>query len=124
MASYRLCMTPFQDYKSAGPYFNSHSGRHMLTLVPLEPEVTHLKVHGYPYARYMMGIQAGTLLERDQETDHVDGDRTNDTLPNLRVVPKSENASKASSDPLTLLRRSEKLYEFKCPHCETLFQRM
>lgn len=119
-----LCKAPFSEYKATGPYFSKHSGRHMITLVPLDRTgEKHNRARNYPYARYLMCVHLGRELDNAEHTDHIDGDRTHDIISNLRIVSKSENSRKAATDPLTLLRRSEALYDFKCPHCETWFRR-
>lgn len=122
MTKQRLCKPPFSEYKATGPYFNRNSGRHMVTLLPLEPD-SELKPRNYPYARYIMAVHLGRDLDTAEHIDHKDGDRTHDKVENLCILTKSENSIKGANDPLRLLRRSEKLFDFKCPHCEEWFRR-
>jgi predicted RNA-binding Zn-ribbon protein involved in translation (DUF1610 family) len=111
----RLCKPPFSDYKCSGPYFHKGSGRHMMTLIPLEPGT--VKQRTFPFARYLMSVKLKRELATEEHVDHRDGDRTNDVISNLQVLTPTQNSEKGVNDPLRVLRRAENMYRFKCPHC-------
>ena len=59
------------------------------------------------YARYLMSVNLGRFLDKDTETvDHIDGDKTHDSLDNLRLLTRQEN-----------IRHSQKKEDFVCICC-------
>lgn len=46
------------------------------------------------YSRYLMEKKMGRELSYDETVDHVDEDPTNDSIENLQVISRSENAQK------------------------------
>lgn len=117
---FRKCKAPYDAYKSSGPFFQKKEGRYFVRLVPLVPGSG--KSLCTPYARYLMGVKEGRILPREEETDHIDGDRTHDMLINLRIVSKEENTKKAINDPLTK-RKNFRVIRFTCLHCGTVFEK-
>lgn len=59
---------PFENYKVYGPYegMKGSSMRRMVTLISREHKTT------MSYARYLMCVQEGRWLERDEEADHIE----------------------------------------------------
>jgi predicted RNA-binding Zn-ribbon protein involved in translation (DUF1610 family) len=112
------CRAPFQEYKSTGPRWDKYSGRLTMSLVPIAGG----KKLSMSYARYMMTCHMGRVLDTAEEVDHIDGDRTNDSLENLQILTKSQNSRKTVTDPLAIARR-RKIMWFLCPHCTTRFER-
>lgn len=49
------------------------------------------------YSRWLMEGELGIQLEKDQTVDHIDGDPTNDSLSNLAVLSREDNARKGPS---------------------------
>ena len=45
------------------------------------------------YPRYLLEEKLGRALLPEETVDHIDGDHTNDSLDNLRVLTRAENAS-------------------------------
>lgn len=66
------------------------------------------------YARYLMSVNLGRYLTRQEQVDHVDNDKTNDIIENLQILTPAENNRK-SSKGLTY-------YEFVCPICRVGFK--
>lgn len=118
MARYR-CNGVFSNYTSTGPRWDKGSGRFVLVLKADEEGSKDLRLS---YARYMMCVHLGRVLETEEEVDHIDGDRTHDVITNLQILTKSENSKKTSQDPLAIARR-KKVWWFICPHCKTRFER-
>lgn len=46
------------------------------------------------YARYLMAVESGRYLEDKEEVDHIDEDKTNDDISNLRVISSEEHRRK------------------------------
>ncbi len=47
------------------------------------------------YAKYLMSIKLGRILRREEQVDHIDGDKTNDSIDNLQLL--SEQAHRAKT---------------------------
>jgi hypothetical protein len=72
------------------------------------------------YARYLYTVTYGSIPS-GYEVDHIDGNRKNDTIENLQLLTKSQNISKAKSDPRTVNQKES--VELTCPHCKISFVR-
>lgn len=48
------------------------------------------------YARYLCAVRLGRYLSESETADHIDGDKTNDSMENLQVITLSENIRKSS----------------------------
>lgn len=48
------------------------------------------------YARYLLAVQLGRFLTEDEEADHIDDDKTNDSIENLRVLSCKEHRLKST----------------------------
>ncbi len=83
------------------------SGRRRLDLVSSSKERTTIS-----YARYLWLINYGDIPE-GYEVDHIDDDCSNDSLDNLQLLSKSDNAKK-SSPSQTFLNKT-------CPICDKEF---
>lgn len=67
------------------------------------------------YPKYLLEQKLGRVLLPDETCDHIDGDFTNNSLDNLQVLSRGDNAAKAMA-----LRPAEKAY-FVCPECHKSF---
>lgn len=65
------------------------------------------------YARYLMTVHIGRYLNKNEQVDHIDNDKTHDTLENLQILTPRENIIKSSS---------KTLHDFICGWCDTAFQ--
>jgi hypothetical protein len=71
------------------------------------------KIH--PYHQYI-AIQCGNLVPKGSVVDHIDRDRINNTLANLRIVTYQENMmNKGASTNMMGVIRSEKGYKVQVP---------
>lgn len=76
-----------------------------------------------PYARYLMEVYLGRLLDgRNETVDHIDGDKTNDVIENLQILTLSDNVKKSFRDGSSAKRPIEYWKGF-CPNCNTEFIR-
>ena len=66
------------------------------------------------YARYLMAVELGRFLTEHETVDHIDNDKTNDSLDNLQILSRSENNIKQFKKPDAIL---------SCPVCKNTFTR-
>lgn len=71
------------------------------------------------YARYLMSVKLGRYLEKDEQVDHIDEDKTNNTLENLQILSPSQNIIKNNISRGRFL----KVLTLRCPVCRTPFTR-
>lgn len=114
----RKCLAPFQDCYSSGPIIDKSNGRQIIKLLgkwggPKKTSKTYL------YARYLYCVHTGRVIPRGFDVDHIDGNKCNDTIPNLRMLPHLANLQKRNTDPSFLaLHRYVRLV---CLHCSSVF---
>lgn len=91
-------------------YLNINSdGRKTLTLYN-----SHKDRSSTQYARYLMAVHLGRFLNDDEHIDHIDNDKTNDSLDNLQILSLADNNMKAHKKPNE---------HFICPICNKSFER-
>ena len=66
------------------------------------------------YARYLMSVHLGRFLEKHEEVDHIDNDKTNDTIENLQILTREENTAKNNR---FIFKKQYSYMNFKCPVC-------
>lgn len=66
------------------------------------------------YARYLLAVKLGRFLKEDETVDHLDGDKTNDSIDNLQVLSLADNNRKSFKKPDIIM---------KCPICGKIFTR-
>ena len=101
---------PYDGYVVYGPYWHKKEKRFMTILVNGDKRTSTSN------ARYVMAMHLGHLVPNDKEVDHIDGDRTNDTIENLQLLNKFLNAIKAAKPSTTMV-------DLVCPWCEKTFNR-
>jgi len=47
------------------------------------------------YARYLLAVKLGRFLTKDETVDHIDNDKTNDSIDNLQILSLRANVQKA-----------------------------
>lgn len=85
----------YPSQKIYGPYVRKSDDRSYYVLVDIiEGKVTRKsKKTSILKSRLMMEIHNGCRIPDGFEVDHIDGDRTNDVLENLRVIPREVHKS-------------------------------
>lgn len=69
------------------------------------------------YSKYLMSLKVGRILSSQEEVDHIDGDKTNDSIDNLQIVTRQENEKKFRDGmPCTKVT-------LECPKCGIIFKR-
>lgn len=69
------------------------------------------------YSKYKMCIHLGRILSKEEEVDHIDGDKLNDDIKNLEVVTKKDNRRRQ------YINNKKELIEHRCPQCTVIFYR-
>lgn len=70
------------------------------------------------YARYVMAVKLGRYLTSDEEVDHIDCNKFNDSLDNLQLLTKEEHREKTTAE------RSVTPLKFVCECCGKDFERV
>lgn len=71
------------------------------------------------YARYLMSVKLGRFLTTNEQVDHIDNDKTNDTIENLQILTPLENKKKQEDFKETINPRKVTL---ECSFCGKHFQ--
>ena len=50
------------------------------------------------YSRYLLSVKLGHYIAESDEVDHIDGDKTNDIVSNLRVMKKDDHHKRHSEE--------------------------
>ena len=106
---------PYNDYYLY-VVFHKNEGRQYANLIPID-ESSGLKRKTISYARYLMSVKEGRILNEDEHVDHKDDDKTNDDINNLQILSLRENNIKEAK------RRGLKMVVLKCPYCGTIFEK-
>ena len=69
------------------------------------------------YARYLMSVKEKRFLNQDEQVDHIDGDKTNDSIENLQILSAKENCIKHTIQK----NITRKMVELQCPYCNNIF---
>lgn len=70
------------------------------------------------YARYLVCVHLGYELSKDFEVDHIDNDKTNDSLSNLQALTIEDHRKKTSEEC-----SPRGVSTLVCPNCGVLFAR-
>lgn len=70
-----------------------------------------------PFARYLMSVEIGRYLRDDEHVDHIDEDKTNDSVDNLQILTPLENSKKY----FLLKGKRAKKVVLSCPQCQEDF---
>jgi len=99
------------EAKVFGPYRRKADGREIVIIRNDDDSYRTT-----PYARYLMEQHLGRQLHPNDETvDHIDSNKDNNNIENLRLVPRSEHSGDDT--------RRVKLVKFKCALCQKDFER-
>jgi predicted RNA-binding Zn-ribbon protein involved in translation (DUF1610 family) len=104
---------PFEEYN--GYIVVNSQNRRNVCLVHKETK----KRTTVSFARYLMCVKEKRILFKEEQVDHIDGDKTNDVIENLQILTIKENNIKKIKET----GKSEKMVELKCPNCGVSFYR-
>jgi hypothetical protein len=74
----------YPNHTIYGPYTNNENRRFVIIINNLDKTRKSLA-----YAKYLMELHLSRYLSSEETVDHIDRDKTNDVLSNLRVIDKS-----------------------------------
>lgn len=80
---------PFASSWKRGYLQKNREGRTIVCLFNSNKDRTTIA-----YARYLMSVKLGRLLEATEEVDHIDNDKSNDSIENLQLLSGAENRQK------------------------------
>lgn len=109
-----IASAPYNDYYLYVVYHRGE-GRRYANLVHIDG--SDRKRITISYARYLMSVKLGRILTPDEEVDHIDGDRLNDSIENLQVLTKDAHRKK------TLENIHHEVVDAMCPMCKSIFTR-
>ena len=97
--------------KVHGPYKRKQDGRQIVIIIE-----NNGKRRTVSYPKWIMEMQLGRKLDPDLETvDHIDSNFENNSIENLRIVPRKEHSGDDT--------RRVKLVKFTCAWCDKEFER-
>ena len=104
---------PYHDYNL---YVVKHKkeGRRYAVLYPRDG-IKNRNRTTVSYARYLMSVKEGRVLEDHEQVDHIDDDKLNDDLSNLQILSAKDNLEKENS------KKYKQYVTFECPWCKKLF---
>ena len=102
-----MAATPFEGYTLYKVY-HRRQGRWYAQLVRNKTNRTTMS-----FARYLMCVKLGRVLEKHETVDHIDNDKTNDWIENLQLLPLVENIRKAA--------KPAQMKSLNCAHCGVEF---
>lgn len=82
--------------------------RRMACLVPVVPGKKRKTIS---YARYIMAVNLGRELGKQETVDHLNDDKTDDRIDNFQILSRQENYEKYART------RKVTMYEFICGVC-------
>lgn len=100
---------PYNKRWKSGYIVINKENRRTLILVNNEKDRTSTQ-----YARYLLAVKLKRFLTEDETVDHIDEDKTNDSIDNLQILSRKENSIKSCKKPDVKL---------VCPVCEIVFYR-
>lgn len=66
------------------------------------------------YARYLLSVSLGRILDRNEVVDHINNDKLDDRLDNYQILSPAANVRKSA--------KGKTYREFVCPVCGTHFK--
>ena len=106
---------PFEDYWLY-KVWHEKEGRFQANLILISNIKKRTTVS---YARYLMSIHLGRFLTKEEHVDHIDENRSNDSIDNLQILSKQENKLKSEK---YLAELKPKYIELNCSHCGNSFK--
>ena len=107
---------PFEDYNLYKQY--SHKDDRYYAILYPRDGIGQNKRLTMSYARYLMCVKEQRIIREDETVDHIDENRTNDSLDNLQILTIQQNQEKYATNRVT-----KKMVVLKCPICESIFEK-
>ena len=84
---------PFASEYTCG-YLGMKQGRMHITLYKWMGKGNKQKMERMLYARYLLSVQLRRRLTDTETVDHIDGDKTNDSIENLQLLTTTDHIKK------------------------------
>lgn len=97
---------PFEEY-TCYKVFHKKEKRFYVQLVSKAKRTT------ISFAKFVLSINLGRVLTKQEEVDHIDNNKLNDNVDNLQILTQEENQNKYISSITTQ-------QEIKCHYCSNL----
>lgn len=81
---------PFEQFNC---YLNLHKKENRMQVCLVNRETKQRRT--ILYSKYLMSIKLGRILSKEEEVDHIDGDKRNDSESNLQILTRRENSRKS-----------------------------
>lgn len=66
------------------------------------------------YARYLMSVKLGRILNDDETVDHIDNNKLNDDINNLQILSREDNIAKYHSTQPHDIHGTSSMYHKVC----------
>lgn len=106
---------PYSDYWLY-KIFHRKEGRWQANLILISDTKVRTTLS---YARYLMSVKCGRILEKDEHVDHIDNDKSNDSIDNLQILSPDENKKKQEE---FYALHNQKYTVLNCVNCEKEFK--
>lgn len=101
---------PFNIKWKRGYLRIGNEGRKIVDLYNTDADRTTIS-----YARYLMGVHLGFEVPPEYDVDHIDDDKTNDSIDNLQILTKEQNRLKQE---YRYIMYEQVHYYVQCAYCE------
>lgn len=106
-----------EDWESGYLQVNRENRRHIY-LYNSKTDTEPAKRTTTQYARYLLAVKLGRYLTNKETADHIDGDKTNDSIANLQALSLRDNIRKTSSGIRVTEHGTLSMYRYcKCDLC-------
>ena len=106
---------PYDDYFLYKTY-HKKEGRYFVSLVHKDGGKKNAFTS---YARYLMCVKEKRILDKKEQVDHINEDKTDDRIENLQILTQEENTKKY----LKRKNIGRMFVKLKCPNCGKIFIR-
>ncbi len=116
---------PFHTWDSALVGFNNKKGRYYVRLErnknnPLYVEGKRNRL-GMNYARYLMSVHLGRILDDTEQADHINNIKTDDRIENLQILTKVKNQQKYYDH---YRKHIQERIRLRCDNCYHFYYRL
>lgn len=115
MRDARKLKHPYKGCTSTGPYYHKGSDRMFLLIKNEDGRKVFTQ-----YSRYLLEVFLGRYLTEDETVDHVDGNRLDDSVDNLRVLLRKDNVKEYRRSSFS---KKAQIIKGTCPVCLQEFNR-
>lgn len=116
---FRKLLSPYGDYKSSGPRLHIRENRMYIDCIDTTHEGNHKL--GILYARYLYEVTHKSFIPDGYDIDHIDGDKTNDSIENLQAIPNHMNILKGGRLCDLINGHCKRNVLLRCPICGKWF---